>query len=200
MKLAPTLLLGTAALALGQETPEEVAHRYIRGLADQQMNLVADTMHPGALERFKSILGSIARAVESVPADRKPPERMLNALFGENGLAAVRTDPAREVFIRFMSNLTTFVPQIREMTAGSEYQVIGHVEEGNLAHVVFRATLRRGEVELTKMDVLSLKREGTEWKVMLTDDLSDVIIGLGRQLAAPPRQNPPPPEGAAKQP
>jgi hypothetical protein len=184
------LLLAATAVASAEETPEEVAHRYIRGLADQQLNVVADSMHPAALERFREILGSIATAIEAAPPDRKPPEKMVNALFGDNGLGSVKTDAPRDVFVRFMSNLTTFVPQIREMTAGSEYQVIGHVDEGNMAHVVFRATLKRGQTELTKMDVLSLKRDGSEWRMMLTDDLADLISGLGRQLATPPRPKP----------
>jgi hypothetical protein len=173
-----------AEIVRASTAPEEVAHIYIRALADQQLNVVADTMHPGALERFKKILAEIADAIEAAPANRKPPEKMISALFGESGFAAVKTDPARDVFVRFMTNLTTFLPQIREMTAGSEYQMLGHVEEGNLAHVVFRATLRRGSAELTKMEVLSLKRDGESWKVLLTDDLANLVSGLGRQMTS----------------
>jgi hypothetical protein len=188
-----------ASVALAEDKPEEVAHTYIRGLADQRLTVVAETMHPAALDRFKQILVRIAEMIEAAPADRKPPEKMVSALFGESGLSTVKVDPPNEVFVRFMSNLTTFVPQIREMTAGSEYQVIGHVDEGNMAHVVFRATLRRGKVEMTKMEVLSLKRDGTQWKVMLTDDLTDLIVGLGRQLAGPAPQKPDaPPESTEK--
>ncbi|MEQ1859889.1 MAG: hypothetical protein ABMA13_08135 [Chthoniobacteraceae bacterium] len=176
------------------ESPEEIAHRYIRAMADQHLNVVADAMHPDALVQFQGILGRIADAIAAAPADRKPPEKMISALFGEPGLAAVKTDAPRDVFVRFMSNLMTFLPQVREMTAGSEYQVLGHVEEGNLAHVVFRATLRRGEAEVTKMDVLSLKRDGERWKVLLTDDLAGVVAGLGRQLASPPQEKPATPQ------
>lgn len=179
--------------ARATEKPEEVAHTYIRGMADQQLNVVADTMHPAALERFQKILSAIADAIAAAPAERKPPAKMISALFGEAGPAAMKTDPARDVFVRFMNNLMTFLPQVREMTAGSEYQVLGHVEEGNLAHVVFRATLRRGTAEMTKMEVLTLKLDGDNWKVLLTDDLADLITGLGRQLSSPP---PPPPTPA----
>jgi hypothetical protein len=185
------LLVGLAAEPLKKppqvisEKPEEVAHTYIRGMADLSLNVVADSMHPSALDAFQEILIKIADAIAAAPADRKPPERVVSALFGEEGIAAVKTREPRDGFVRFMSNLTTFVPQIREMTAGSEYQVLGHVEEGDLAHVVFRATLRRGETEMTKMEVLSLKRDGDTWKVLLTDDLADLVTGLGRQLVSP---------------
>ena len=172
------------------EKPEEVAHTYIRAMADLHLNVVADTMHPSALDGFQKILIKIADGIAAAPDDRKPPARVINALFGESGMATVKTEPPRDIFVRFMSNLTTFVPQIREMTAGSEYQVLGHVEEGNLAHVVFRATLRRGTTEMTKMEVLSLKRDGEQWKVLLTDDLADLVSGLGRQLTAGPKPAP----------
>ncbi len=185
-KLAPLLAFTLSAHA-ADAPPEEVAHTYIRALAELEINVVADTLHPAALEKFKELLVTIADALEAAPAERKAPPKMLSALFGEEGPQAIKTRPAREVFVRFMSNLTTFVPQLREMTAGSEYQVIGHVDEGaNVTHVVFRATLRRGGSQVTKMEVLSLKLDGTAWKVLLTDDLESLIRGFGKQLAAPP--------------
>lgn len=173
------------------ESPEEVAHTYIRAMADQRLNVVADSMHTVALDRFKDIMVEVAKAIESAPADRRAPAKMISALFGEEGPGAVKSMPSRDVFVRFMSNLTTFVPQIREMHAGSEYQVLGHVDEsGNVTHVVFRATLKRGQAEITKMEVLSLKREGVAWKVLLTDDLRNLVEALGLRMAAPP----PPPQ------
>jgi len=187
--LAPVIALLSVAAQAGPP-PEEIAHTYIRSFADLRLNVVADSLHPSALEKFKGLLITIADAIEAAPANRKPPPKMLSALFGDDGPQAVKTLPARDAFVRFMSNLTTFVPQLREMTAGSEYQVLGHVDEGgNVTHVVFRATLRRGETEVTKMEVLSLKRDGEDWKVLLTDDLESLIRGFGKQLASPP---PPP--------
>jgi hypothetical protein len=156
-------------------------------MADARINVVADQMHPSALDRFKGIMTDVATAIEAAPADRKPPVKMITALFGEEGTAVVKDLPPRDVFVRFMSNLTTFVPQIRAMHAGSEYQVLGHVDEGgNVSHVVFRATLAQGQHEMTKMSVLSLKRDGEHWKVLLTDDLENLVAGLGKRLAAPP--------------
>jgi hypothetical protein len=184
-------LLVSAGSAFSAEQPEEVAHLYIRAMADARLNVVADHMHPGALDRFKGIMIEIAGAIAAAPEDRKPPAKMVSALFGDEGPAAVKDLAPREVFVRFMSNLTTFVPQIRVMHAGSEYQVLGHVVEGgNVAHVVFRATLLQGAHEMTKMSVLSLKRDGEHWKVLLTDDLESLISGLGKQLAAPPASVP----------
>jgi hypothetical protein len=168
------------------EEPEEVAHTYIRAMADARMNVVADQMHPSALDRFKGIMTEVADAIMAAPADRKASPKMVSALFGDEGPAVVKDLPPRDVFVRFMSNLTTFVPQIRAMHAGSEYQVLGHVDEGgNVAHVVFRATLAQGDHEMTKMSVLSLKRDGERWKVLLTDDLENLVAGLGKRLAMP---------------
>src|SRR4030095_15454003 len=169
------------------EPPEEVAHTYIRAMADARMNVVADQMHPSALERFKGIMTDVANAITSAPADRKPSAKMVSALFGDDGPAVVKALPPRDVFVRFMSNLTTFVPQIRAMHAGSEYQVLGHVDEGaNLTHVVFRATLAQGEHEMTKMSVLSLKRDGEHWQMRAPDPLQNLATGRGKRMGAPP--------------
>lgn len=165
--------------------PEEVAHTYIRGMADSRMNVVADVMHPGSLDRFKTILTGLADAIINAPPDRRPPQKMVDALFGSQGPAGIKEQSPHDVFVGFMSNLITFLPQVREMTAGSEYQVLGHVDEGNVSHVVFRAVLRRGEAQMTKMSVLSLKRDGETWKVLLTDDLADLIGTIGRGMLAP---------------
>jgi len=167
------------------EKPEEVAHTYIRGMADLSLNVVADSMHPSALENFQQILNKIAEALRTASAERKPSQRVIDALFGDEGPDAMKTRIPRDNFVRFMSNLATFVPQVREMTAGSEYQVLGHVVEGDLAHVVFRATLRRGERAMSKMEVLTLKRDGERWKVMLADDLIELVGGLGQSFLAP---------------
>lgn len=186
--------LGAAA---EDQKPEQIANEYIRAMSDQRVNVVADCMHPAALDNFKTILVEMGAAIERAPADRRP-DRMINALFGDDGITKIKDGEPRELFVQFMSNLMVFLPQICEMTAGSEYQIIGHVEEGNLAHVVFRATLRRGEAKLTKMEVLTVKREGLGWKVLLTDDLANLVIGLGRQLASPPKEPAPsttPPPG-----
>src|SRR4030095_13121066 len=99
----PSVLSSYAA-----EPPEEVAHLYIRAMADARMNVVADQMHPSALDRFKGITTEIAASIEAAPPERKPPARMVSALFGDDGLAAVKDLPARDVFVRLMSNLTTF--------------------------------------------------------------------------------------------
>src|SRR5688572_30838513 len=98
--------------AFAAEPPEQVAHTYIRAMADARMNVVADQMHPSALDRFKGIMTEIATAISAAPADRQPPVKMVNALFGDEGPSIVKDLPSRDVFVRFMSNLTTFVPQI----------------------------------------------------------------------------------------
>lgn len=178
------LLLSTLAPPVFAETPESVARRYIEAMAELRIEAVADTMHPAALERFKDILEKINHAIAAIEPEKRP-AHVIRALFGDQGPQAALDAPPREVFIRFMANLTTFVPQIREMHAGSEYQILGHVNEGgNLCHVLFRATLKRGGSGISKMAVLSLKRDGAQWKVLLDDDLARLITGLGQRMAA----------------
>jgi hypothetical protein len=167
------------------ETPEAIAQQYLTAMSEMRIEALADTMHPAALDRFKQILGQVSQAISAIDPEKRP-NTVIRALFGDDGPDAVLAEPPREVFVRFMANLTTFVPQIREMQGGSEHEIIGHVDEGgNLCHVVFRATLKRGSTGISKMAVLSLKRDGTSWKVLLDDDLAKLITGLGQRMGTP---------------
>ena len=97
-----TIVPCIAGFASAAESPEEVAHTYIRAMADSRLTLVADEMHPAALERFKAMLAGIAEAITAAPPERKPSPKLISALFGEGGVESVKGAPAREIFVRFM--------------------------------------------------------------------------------------------------
>ena len=164
--------------------PEEVAKGYMEAVKSGDMEQVGTFMHPAALEKFKGILVQVAEIVATADASADPKRNTaIKVLFGDEKPAAAKEVPAKDLFIRFMRNLTGAVPLMRQMLANSAYDFIGHVDEGgNQAHVVYRATLATGGATVTKMEVLTLKRDGDEWKVMLTGDIESFVGGLTRQF------------------
>lgn len=169
------------------QSPESVARGYMEAMRAGDMEQVVTYMHPSALEKFKGILVEVADIMAAADPVADPKKSAgLKMLFGEEGPQMVKTAEAKEVFVRFMRNLTAAIPRMRQMLASSTYQFIGHVDEGgNQTHVVYRATLETGGAEVTKMEVLTLKRDGEEWRVMLTGDIESLVGGLGRQLRPP---------------
>ena len=164
------------------QTPEMVAREYIDSMRNADMEKAAALMHPAALERFRDILVQIADALTArdPQADlRKNPG--MDLLFGEGGPAELKTTSPAKVFLNFMSKLYARVPMMREMVAGSQVHFIGHVDESeNVSHVVYRTTLSRQGTEVTKVEVLSLKRHGENWRVLLTGDLERLATSIGR--------------------
>lgn len=170
--------------APGEQPAETVARGYIEAMRSGDMEHVATYMHPAALEKFKDILTKVAEVIIAANAAADPKtNQAVQVLFGAAGPHAVKEADPKELFVGFMGNITKVVPMMREMLAGSTYDFIGHVEEGgNLSHVVYRATLKTATAEVTKMEVLTLKRDGEQWKVMLTGDLESLVGGIGRQF------------------
>jgi hypothetical protein len=60
-------------------------------------------------------------------------------------------------------------------------EILGGVNEGkDITHLVTRNRVSVGEIEMETMEVLSLKKHGDDWKIMLSGKIS----GLPAQLKA----------------
>jgi len=173
-----------ALAARAAAPPEEVARGYMDSVKSGDMERVGSYMHPAALEKFKGILVQLAAVIGNVDAETDPKKNTaIRILFGEEKPQNVKDAVAKGLFVHFLTNLSQAMPMLRQMLNDSAYDFIGHVDEGgNQTHVVYRATLTTGGAAVTKMEVLTLKRDGEEWKVMLTGDIESFVGGLTRQL------------------
>src|SRR5262249_14665099 len=82
-------------------------------------------------------------------------------------------------------------PPLKKAMAGSSATPLGVVREGDdLAHVVCRMAVRLDEGSVTQVNVVTLKRHGDGWKMLLTTDLEKLAAGLRRgrprKYARPP--------------
>ncbi len=104
-------------------------------------------------------------------------------LFGAAGPAAVPGTNAKTLFVQFLGAIQKAAPMMQQVLASSTNEIIGHVDEGeNQTHVVYRATMTTAGAEVTKVDVLTLKRDGEQWGVMLTGDIERLVGGVSRQF------------------
>ena len=71
------------------------------------------------------------------------------------------------------------IPQAKNAFTAMDSKIIGIVYEGHdLAHVVSRVGVKLEDISMTKMTVITLKRSGTEWRMLLTGEMQ----GLGEQF------------------
>lgn len=178
-------ILSLAALSLfpasarAMEAPEAVVKTQMAALRAGDWNGFATAMHPAALQEFQSSFMTMLRAA---PAGGKRDE-MLSGLFGGKSLEDLKALNPTAFFANFMESLSKLNPIIKEGLAGADAEMIGHVDEGaDTTHVVMRMTIKMGQMQVTKMEVTSLQRDGDEWKALLKGDMQTMIAGMVKML------------------
>jgi hypothetical protein len=192
-RLAPLVcasLLVVAVLALRADSPrpaastnpDQVALASAAALERQDWNAYAETFDAQSLKEFRDLFAPLLKAVERRSAEE---QAAVLALF--EGATDVKTALAwspRELFVRVMKALGR-LDTARTVLAGTRTKTLGTVLEGNeLAHVVIRSTRTMPGARLEKVDVVSLKRSGNEWKLLLPPELKTIGQGIATGLGA----------------
>jgi hypothetical protein len=157
-------------LAAAQQTPEQAAERYFAATKAMDWTATAAMMHPQALQSMKTMFVELA-TLDSEGAVIPP---MLGVQSGEQ-LAAM---PPARVYERVLNMLTRLQPQTIEAMRGASFDVVGHVMEGDTAHVVYRLKMSVEGTTITQTSVFSLARDGGQWRGLLTGDIQNMISGL----------------------
>jgi hypothetical protein len=153
-----------------QQTPEAFARRYVATLVAGDFAANARLMHPQAL-------GTIRRFV-TVLAERDSTGQAVRQLLGveRSGVAALTDE---QVYERFLRTVVGSQPEFLAAMRKSRTDIIGHVDEGtDQTHVLYRLHLEVQGIRLAKIDVLTAKRVGGEWRAMLTGDIEGLIARL----------------------
>ena len=88
-------------------------------------------------------------------------------------------------FVALMTNLTEHMPAFAEVMKSAEFHVIGTLPEGNdLAHIVYRTEAKAEELAITRTSVLSLRRHGNEWRMLLTGSIEGLAARLSQMSGA----------------
>ncbi len=83
--------------------------------------------------------------------------------------------PPDELFVSFVQGVTANVPELKRVLTASEFQIIGTVhEKDGTAHLVYRGKLKAGEAAISKVDVISLKRDKGSWRMLLRQDMKEL--------------------------
>jgi hypothetical protein len=182
-----TTVSGMAQAA--QETPESVAKAYFAAKQASDWAKCASLMSPDALADLKNAFAEVVNADKSGEAAATIFKLKSAAEFSQLSDAAV--------FERLMDFVTSSSPDAKTILASSTNTVLGRVDEGaNLAHVVFRSRSKIGSEEINEVDLISLKKQGSTWRTLLTSDM-EAMINQFLESVAPPEGDPPQP-GAGK--
>lgn len=169
-------------------TPEALVARYFERMIAQDMKTLVEDMHGAELDKFKKMLLPVFEAGFASGDD----PGILKAFTRGDTVEQVRAYSSRDFFIRFLEWMIAIRPQMSDILKQSVIQAIGHVSEqtpdGEILHVVFRMTTRTAGMTISKLSVMSLRREGQDWKLMLTGEIEGMAQALQQQLKNRPER------------
>ncbi len=169
MVLAKVLMLFAVVAPALAQTPEEVAERFFDALKNEDYVFAAELFDPDALTGFREMLSFLSDLNEAEK------EQINTGLFGpgatQESVAALSDTEYFSSFLRMaMSQMGS--PDIFDT---SNMGFLGYVsEEPDTAHVVARMSLNIEGTEFEKMTVVSCRRVGGQWKLLLSGEIKGV--------------------------
>ncbi len=181
LRIAFVLLILSSSSVYGA-TPTETTEAFFKQLQKGDFDAAAAFFDPSALTEFRHSLGVI---------DTAPPvaqQQFREAFFGAGATAQS---------IAALSDMEFFASFLRAALAQAEAQgrvnfdgmeVLGEVMEGSdVAHVLTRNRLMVGDVEVEGMEVVSCKKRGDEWKLLVSTQMKSLANQIRSALASVPR-------------
>lgn len=175
------LILITALIVstIQAETPEDVIRSYVDKIKSDGLGGVAGLMHPDELTKFQNMMSPVIEEALNDSEGRMMFGRFTRS-FDEGTLGQLT---AEEFMATFLQSLEAIQPQLSEILKSASVEVIGHVNEGDVSHVVARFRTQMGGMEIEKMTVMSTKDYQGSAKMMLSGEIkqmAEVLRSLRR--------------------
>ena len=159
-------------------SPEAVVSKAIDAVNHGRVDEFADAMDPDSLEEFRAaVVATIDTAVKRVGE-----AKLLESFPGVKSVKALKALDAPHLFAGVVQRMTAD-PEFRKALAKTKIDVFGHVSEGDdKAHVVYRSEMKQGEVDIVRLNVVTLRKSGQTWKMAIPEEFA----GPGKQGGPPP--------------
>ena len=170
---AAALVMAAAAPAAAQGTPEATLGAFFDTFRTGDFAANAAMMDPAALVQLKETLVGFA-ALPGAADDGAFQE-----MFGVAGVEELRAlEPA--VLYERMLRGTLGDEDTRGILAGAQVTPLGHVMEGDTAHVVYRMRMEFAGQVMEQVQVAPMVRVDGAWKVRLTGSLAGMMPQVPR--------------------
>ncbi len=151
-------------------TPEEMAAQYYQYIDTNQWGKLADLMHESTLSHFKSSLLPTLQA-----SANNGRSGLLKKTFGKDAtFDDAKKASDKDFFVAFVSNVAGLIRN--SGIKNTQTTIIGKVPEGDSeVHVLVRESYKLGKMELINMEVLSFKKAGKKWALLLSGKLRGLV-------------------------
>ena len=179
---ALTAASGADFAQAAQDTPESAAKAYFAALRSADWAKCASLMHHDALASMKSTLAAVVNADKTGDAAKTIFKLKSGAEYSQLGEAAV--------FERLMDFITSVAPDMKTALAASTNAILGRVDEGpDLVHIVFRSRTKLEGVEVNEVDLISFKKQDSNWRALLTSDMEDMLNRFAEEMTPPSKED-----------
>ena len=162
-----------------EDTPEAAAARYGASLRQGDWKSCSQLMHSEALARFGELFVPIAI--------RDHTGKALQAFFQVTSAEELDQLAPEVRFERFFLGLSQVDPALQAQMENSEMTPIGHLMEGEVAHVVSRIRVVDPQgVKVQNLEVVSLKKEGDQWKILLPAPVEALAASIAGAIRVQP--------------
>ena len=181
-RMAATALLALLAacsacqLANAQSRPEDVALAYADAVRTRGLDAIPEYIHPDELARFKKMLLPVL-------VDSPIGEGLRTVAFGAEATPESVSALSDADFMRGFMAFTGQQMKQLGVKFGS-MAVVGAVHEGEVVHLVTRNTAGAAGVQMTAMEVVSLKPYQQSWKLLLSGQLEGMAQAMKAQAQA----------------
>jgi hypothetical protein len=159
-------------------TPESVLRGYTDALKAADWQAAARHMHPEALATFQRLFNAIVTADST--------GKMARDMFGLAEDQSFESITPEIAFEKVMNMLVTASPLMSEMLKSATATPLGTVREGDVVHVLYRSQMKAQGSTVSKVEVLSTKRDGDNWRALLRGDMESALTALLSRLATKP--------------
>ena len=154
-------------------SPERMAKQYYIYIDANQWNKIADMMHESALTDFKAKLLPTLK-----PINHSGKSGLLKKTFGKNATYEdARKAPNKKFFINVVGNVASLVRNTG--IKNTQTSIIGKIPDSDdVAHVLVRESYKLGDIEIANMEVLSFKKSGDSWALLLSGKIRGLVQTL----------------------
>lgn len=156
------------------ETASDRAKMYFEDLQQGKYKVAASHFDPSQLKEFRQMM----EFYKALPEEHS--KRFVQTFFGENQSV---DKVAKLSDAEFFAGMLTFIMRQAQAAGGVDFngfQVLGEVPEGEVIHLVTRNQVSVGHISTEAMEVVSLKKNGDEWRMLM----SGKVKGLPNQIKA----------------
>ena len=181
LRFALAALLLSSGLVYGATAPETAAAFY-KQLQEGNFEAAAAFFDSPALTEFRQSLSIID---EAPPAAQ---QQFREAFFGAGATAeSIAKMSDKQFFASFLRSAITQAEALGRVNF-DDLEILGEVMEGpDVAHVVTRNQVTVGDVEVEGMEVVSCKKRGDEWKLLVSTQMKGLANQIRAAISSVPR-------------